>query len=122
MRITGSPYQNVQYLLEKTLAQNAVAEKPTTEQGANSLRHQLNANTWVEKTGDKVVIYRQSPDGNKRVLQQMSADSRQGQRLLQQLKLTGEQGEEQEASSPALAALEEFQQSKPKLGLVDYLA
>jgi hypothetical protein len=119
MQVNSSQYQNVQYLLQKTLAQTTTA----TQTAPGLVSAKLNNNTVVEKNGDVITMYKIGKDGQKTVQREMDANSNQGKQLIKILKLdkpTSQAATEQEEAVEN--AQLEARMAKASMSLVNYLA
>ena len=129
MRVTSSSFQNIQYLLEKTLtqltqanaAQNA-ATSGTSGQNDAVVSKKVGTNTLVEKSGDKLTIYSVTKDGKKVKMQEMDANSDNGKSLVSTLKLGTTAKTKTDGDQAAKDAADEIMKSKSSMSLVDYLA
>ncbi len=119
MQVNSSQYQNVQYLLQKTLAQNATVSE--TAPGVVSAK--LNNNTVVEKNGDLITMYRIDKDGQRTAQKELGANSDQGKRLIKILKLdTPTDPAAVDKKEAVENALLEAKLAKSSMSLVNYLA
>ncbi len=124
MRAISSQYQNVQYLLQKTLAQNT-EQVSGKGQDSGKITKKINANSFVEKDGGKLRFYHLDQEGKAKVTRELDAGSEQGKRVIRMLRLDAGSAAPKAAQKHEKAVADALMQAKAaqsSIHLVNYLA